>query len=76
MKKKRHHRCFVLGQSVAVRVVCPDTDLRLPQFLFKYHIEFMFSWLTRSEIGPQMALQVTALLPNAWPSIVFKCFND
>ena len=47
--------------SVAVRVFFPDTDLRLPQFLFKYDIECMVSWLRRSEISPHLTIQVAAL---------------
>ena len=34
--------------SVAVRVFFLDADLRLPQFLFKYEIECMVSWLRHS----------------------------
>ena len=48
--------------SVAVWVFFPDTNLRLSQFLFKYDIECMVSWLRRSEIWPDLTLQVAALL--------------
>ena len=48
--------------SVAVRVFFPDTNLRLPQFLFKYNLECLVSWRRRSEILPHLTLQVAALV--------------
>ena len=48
--------------GVAVLVFCPDTNLHLPHFLFKYALECMVSWLKRSKICPHLTLQVAAQL--------------
>jgi len=50
--------------GVAVWVFFPDTNLRLPYFLFEYVLECMVSWLRRSKIWPHLTLPVAALLGN------------
>ena len=65
--------------SVAVRVFFPDTDLRLPQFFFKYDIECLVSWLRLSEIWPHLTLQVAALMLSSrcfeFYIITYSCLN-
>ena len=45
-----------------MRVFFPDTNLRLPQFVFKYNLECLVSWRWRSEILQHLTLQVAALV--------------
>ena len=59
---KRAIICSLKIYSVAVWVFFPDTNLRLPKFLFKYDLECMVYWLRRFKIWPHLTLQVAALL--------------
>ena len=66
--------CPLKLYSVAVRVFFPDTELRLPQLLFKYDIECMVCWLRRSEthLTFQVAALVSCLVRSFHWSVMIK----
>ena len=72
--RKKAWPLICTGANIAVWVLIQDTDLRLPQFLFKYHIECMVSWRKSSEIWPQMTPKVTALMGTLIFMFVDKAF--
>ena len=63
--------CPLKLYSVALWVFFPDTNLCLPQFIFKYNLKCMVSWMRRSKILPHLTLQVAALLIIIIYDIIF-----